>query len=52
MRRSTLHIDETVEDRNPNGLKNIDNLAGQFYEAVHCKLTRQLRTEARMGLKT
>ena len=24
---------------------------GQFYKAVHCKLKRQLKSEARMGLK-
>ena len=25
---------------------------GKFYKAVHCKVTRQLKKEAQMGLKT
>ena len=37
-------------------LDNLINLmlnehAGQFYKAVHCKVTRQLKPEAQMGLK-
>ena len=51
-----LHIREGRRHWRQNRLTGhtsmLNENAGQFYRAAHCWVTRQLKTKARMGLKT